>query len=170
MSLVDYASSSEDDDAEVREEGEGEERGGTEAEGLEERKEEEPLPSAVNSHNRTISPSHQQPASASHLPAPSIENLPDASLLLSSPAFVSQQMSGTDHYSKVAAAMAESTSRKREVNGSASSHLQSKLPRRDSPHPRNVPDTASGLLVPPQLSGRSNVVTEDISKLFVKRH
>ncbi|XP_042479976.1 uncharacterized protein LOC122060932 [Macadamia integrifolia] len=174
MSLVDYASSSEDDDAEVREEGEGEgeeERGGTEAEGLEERKEEEePLPSAVNSNNQRSTPSQQQPDSASQLPAPSIENLPDASLLLSSPAFASQQMNGNDHYSRVVAAMAESASRKREVNGSASSYPRNKLPRGNSSHPRNVPDTAGSLLLPPQLRGRSNVVTEDISRLFVRRH
>ncbi|MBA0667093.1 hypothetical protein Goklo_000217 [Gossypium klotzschianum] len=34
----------------------------------------------------------------------------------------------------------------------------------------SVPDTGGGSLVPPQLRGRSNVVTEDISKLFINRH
>ncbi|XP_042514173.1 transcriptional regulator Myc-A-like isoform X2 [Macadamia integrifolia] len=175
MSLVDYASSSEDNDAEI---GEGEEEeeeeeeeeqrgGGREAKELEE----EPLPSTVNFHNqRSISPSHQLPDSTTHLPAPSIEKLPDALLLLSSPALSSHQMSSTDHYSRVAAAMAESASRKREINGLASSYLRSKLPRGNLPHSKNVPDTVGGLLIPPQLSGRSNVVTEDISKLFAKGH
>ncbi|KAJ4979156.1 hypothetical protein NE237_009936 [Protea cynaroides] len=168
MPLVDYASSSEDEDADVRE---GEEGGGGEKEAneLEEGKEEDSSPSAVNSYNqRSVSTSHQLPDSTTHLPAPSIAKLPDASLLLSSPTLLSHQMSGTDHYSRVAVAKAESESRKREINGSASSYPRSKLPRGSLPHSRNIPDTVGGLLTPPQLSGRSNVVTEDISKLFAK--
>ncbi|KAF8395798.1 hypothetical protein HHK36_019752 [Tetracentron sinense] len=119
---------------------------------------------------RSISSSHQQPDSASHSSAPSAEKLPDASLLLNSPAFSSHHMSGSDHSSRVAAAMAESSSRKRVSNGSASSSTRIKVPRGTLPRSRNVQDTVAGLLVPPQLNGRSNVVTEDISKLFVKRH
>ncbi|XP_043724255.1 uncharacterized protein LOC122671213 [Telopea speciosissima] len=171
MSLVDYASSSEEDESEVREEEEeqGGGGGGREAKELEERKE-EPSSSMVNFHNqRSIATSHQLPDSATHLPA-LFEKLPDASLLLSSPPLSSHQMSSTDHYSRVAAAMAESASRKREVNGSASSYPRNKLPRGNLPHSRNVPDTVGGLLIPPQLSGRSNVVTEDISKLFAQGH
>ncbi|KAI3900827.1 hypothetical protein MKW92_038406 [Papaver armeniacum] len=72
-------------------------------------------------------------------------------------AFSSHQMSGNDHSSRVAAAMAESSSRKRESKGSASTNPRSKFPRGNLPNTKSFPDT-----------GRSNVVTEDIGKLFVK--
>ncbi|KAF9596953.1 hypothetical protein IFM89_014597 [Coptis chinensis] len=92
-----------------------------------------------------------------------VGRLPNASLLLNAPDFSSHEMSQSDHYSRVAAAIA---SRKRESNGlAASSYPCSKFPRSNLPHSRNV----GGLLVPPQLSGRSNVVTEDLSKLFARR-
>eukprot|EP00262_Sarcandra_glabra_P022168 TRINITY_DN9703_c0_g1_i1.p1 TRINITY_DN9703_c0_g1~~TRINITY_DN9703_c0_g1_i1.p1 ORF type:complete len:165 (+),score=29.78 TRINITY_DN9703_c0_g1_i1:50-544(+) len=158
MSLVDYASSSEDD----REED------------IEEQKEDDPKEpdplSPSNIPNRSLMASLQQPPDrSSHISTPHIETLPDASLLLNSPAFSAPQLSGGDHSSRVAAAMAESASRKRESNGSVSSYPQSKHPRGNLQHSRNVPDTGGGLLVPPQLNGRSNVVTEDIGKLFVRR-
>lgn len=64
----------------------------------------------------------------------------------------------------------ESSSKKRpELNGSANLSPPLKLPRRDLPSSRTSPDTAGGLLLPPQLRGRSNVVTDDIDKLFVRR-
>ncbi|BBG96456.1 glutathione S-transferase THETA 3 [Prunus dulcis] len=44
-----------------------------------------------------------------------------------------------------------------------------KVPKGNLPHSKNVPDTIGGMLVPPQLSGRSNIVTEDVGKLFVKK-
>ncbi|OMO90140.1 hypothetical protein COLO4_19334 [Corchorus olitorius] len=102
-----------------------------------------------------------------------LEKLPDASLLLNSPAVSS--VSGHDHASLVAAAMAEGASRKRDAKGMSSSGgmavaSRSKLPRANIPHSKSVPDTGGGLLVPPQLKGRSNVVTEDVSKLFVSRN
>ncbi|KAF9590417.1 hypothetical protein IFM89_035252 [Coptis chinensis] len=97
----------------------------------------------------------------------SVGRLPDASLLLNAPDFSSHEMSQSDYHSRVAATI---ESWKRESNGSAtSSYPCSKFPRSNLPHSRNVPDTVGGLLVPPQLSGRSNVVTEDLSKLFVRR-
>lgn len=79
-------------------------------------------------------------------------------------------MSASDHFSRVAVAQAENASRKRDSNGMASSSIRSKVPRGNLPHSRNVPETGGGMLVPPQISGRKNVVTEDISKLFVKKH
>ncbi|XP_021737869.1 uncharacterized protein LOC110704401 isoform X1 [Chenopodium quinoa] len=100
-------------------------------------------------------------------PSP-IGNLPDASLLLSSP--ISSQQTGSDHFSRVAAAMAENASRKREANGPSSSNIRGKIPRGNLPHTKDIPDTSSGVLMPPQLRGRSNVVTEDINKLFVRRN
>lgn len=79
-------------------------------------------------------------------------------------------MNASDHSSRVAAAQAENASRKRDSNGKASSSNRSKVPRANPPRSRNIPETAAGMLVPPQLSGRKNVVTEDISKLFVRKH
>ncbi|XP_022896586.1 uncharacterized protein LOC111410468 isoform X1 [Olea europaea var. sylvestris] len=106
----------------------------------------------------------------SNQPESSGLKLPDASLLLDSPALPSHLMTASDHSSRVAAAMAEGASRKRDLNGSPASHLRGKVPKGTLPYSKNVPDTVGGNLLPPQLTGRSNVVTEDISKLFVRRH
>ncbi|XP_060217444.1 uncharacterized protein LOC132644827 [Lycium barbarum] len=95
--------------------------------------------------------------------------LPDASLLLNSPSMLGHLGHSTDHSSRVAAAMAENASRKRDVNVSASTYPRSKIPKGTLPHMKNVPETGGGLLLPPQLTGRSNVVTEDITKLFVRK-
>lgn len=95
--------------------------------------------------------------------------LPDASLLLDSPAMPSNVLDSYDHSSRVAAAMAENASRKRESKESTSTFPRSKVPRGSLPHSKGIPDTVGGLLRPPQLSGRSNVVTEDINKLFVRK-
>ncbi|XP_030962063.1 uncharacterized protein LOC115983497 [Quercus lobata] len=158
MSLVDYASSSDDDVSAEEEEHE------------EEEDEPQQLPNP-NPHNQISgSSSNLQPESTVHSSEPSIERLPDASFLLNSPASLSNLMSSSDHSSRVAAAMAENASRKRDSNGLASSLPRNKVPRGTLPHSRNVPDTVGGVLVPPQLSGRSNVVTEDIGKLFVRKH
>ncbi|XP_028552887.1 uncharacterized protein LOC110099582 isoform X2 [Dendrobium catenatum] len=100
----------------------------------------------------------------------SMEKLPDASILLSSPSFSPQQYAGTDHSSRIASTIPEIASRKREPNGSGFIHPPNKHPRGNLPHSRNILDTVSGTLIPPQLKGRSNVVTEDIRKLFVNRH
>ncbi|KAL2898423.1 ATF/CREB activator 1 [Bienertia sinuspersici] len=81
-----------------------------------------------------------------------MEKLPDASLLLSPP--ISSQSIGSDHSSRVAAAMVENASRKREANGSSSLNTRSKIPRGGLTHSKNIPDTSSGLLTPPQLRGR----------------
>ncbi|XP_057976803.1 uncharacterized protein LOC131163956 isoform X5 [Malania oleifera] len=98
---------------------------------------------------------NQQPDSTLHSSMPSsLEKLPDASLLLNSPAISSSLASHSDHASRVAAAIAQSASRKRESNGLVSNFPLSKVPRGTLPHSRNVPDTEGGLLVPPQLRGR----------------
>ncbi|XP_058107271.1 uncharacterized protein LOC131250895 [Magnolia sinica] len=160
MSLVDYASDEDSDIAEDEKDDEEEE---------EERNKSDDRQDSDSQNQSLISSSHQQSDGASHSSTSPIEKLPDASLLLDSPSLPSHQVSSSDHYSRVAAAMAESASRKRESNGSMSSHPRSKHPRGNLPHSRNVPDTVGGRLVPPQLRGRSNVVTEDIGKLFVSR-
>ncbi|PON74348.1 hypothetical protein PanWU01x14_051800 [Parasponia andersonii] len=154
MSLVDYTSSDEDDDVP--------------AEPVEENDNASRIPPPQPPNH---SESSEKPESASSLPAPEIEKLPDASELLNSPDFSYNALSGTDHSSRVAAAMAQSasSSRKRESIGVASLLPRSKVPRGTLPHSKNVPDTVRGLLVPPQLSGRSNIVTEDINRLFIKK-
>ncbi|XP_022764922.1 uncharacterized protein LOC111310074 [Durio zibethinus] len=106
------------------------------------------------------------------------EKLPDASMLLNSPTV--SLVSGNDHASIVVAAVAESASRKQDSKdmmglGSTTSvsvppSPRAKLPRATIPHSKSVHDTEGGALIPPQLKGRSNVVTEDIGKLFVSRH
>lgn len=100
------------------------------------------------------SSSDQEPKKILDLPPPSLEKLPDASLLLNSPAVSSNLMNASDHSTRVAAALAENALRKRDSNGLAPSTLRSKVPRGNLPPSRNVPDTSSGVLVPPQLKGR----------------
>ncbi|OVA12933.1 hypothetical protein BVC80_117g13 [Macleaya cordata] len=142
MSLVDYASSSEDEDADIKEN--------------KDEEEDDPPPATLDVHDqRSISSSRQLSDSASQSSSLPIEKLPDVSLLLNSPTLASHQMSGNDHSSRVAAAMAESASRKREPNGSASTYPRSKYPRGSLPHTKNLPDTVGGVLVPPQLKGSS---------------
>ncbi|XP_078158523.1 uncharacterized protein LOC144554143 [Carex rostrata] len=84
---------------------------------------------------------------------PSLDELPDAEFLLSSP---------------------QNGSRKRESSGNGVVPSQHKFPRggtQSSVAPlRNIRAPSAGTLVPPQLTGRSNVVTEDVNKLFVNRH
>ncbi|XP_022745032.1 uncharacterized protein LOC111295685 [Durio zibethinus] len=153
MSLVDYASSSDDDVSDSEHE-----------------------PPALPTQ-RPPSPRKTLPSGSSLDQRPeTFEKLPDASVLLNSPRV--SLISGDNHASVVAAAMAESASRKRHSEGmmglgssvSVPPPPRAKLPRATLPHSKSVPDTGGGTLVPPQLKGRSNVVTEDISKLFVSRH
>ncbi|CAK9147507.1 unnamed protein product [Ilex paraguariensis] len=151
MSLVDYASSDEDEAAEVGEEGE-EETHHLKAP-KEDVPEEYPLPRPLP-RNQSELQSTQKTDIVSDQSEPSVLKLPDASQLFNSPTMSSHLVNGSDHSSRVAAAMAENASRKRESNGLASSCPRSKLPRGTLPHSRSVPDTGGGLLVPPQLSGR----------------
>ncbi|KAI3739749.1 hypothetical protein L2E82_30160 [Cichorium intybus] len=164
MSLVDYASSDEEDEAVGREE-------------------------ACNNDNLVISHANQQLHEETH-PSnekstklvvqeskssiknsePSTFRLPDASFLLNSPSLPSNMSGNYDHSSRVAVAMAQNASRKRDPKESTTSYPRGKIPKGNLPHSKNVPETASGLLRPPQLSGRSNVVTEDINKLFTRRN
>lgn len=127
-----------------------------------------PPPDLRHNQNFITSSSHQPCNSISPLPSPQTEKLPDVSLLFSSPSLSSYQTILSDH-SRVAAATVASRSQKRESNGSSSAYPHCKLPRGPLPHSRNVLDTVGNQLIPPQLRGRSNVVTEDISKLFVRK-
>ncbi|KAK9192233.1 hypothetical protein WN943_020849 [Citrus x changshan-huyou] len=185
MSLVDYASSSDDDVSEAEEQ---------------EQKDEQSLNPNDQPQISTYQPSppprksgsstsNQRPETAAppSLRPPAFEKLPDACVLLNSAS--KPVVSGTDHASRVAAAMAENATRKRDSNDVSSTLRRNKLPRGSLPNSKNVLDTAGGLLVPPQLNGsilvllydekdfvadgliwyaRSNVVTEDIGKLFVR--
>ncbi|XP_057976800.1 uncharacterized protein LOC131163956 isoform X2 [Malania oleifera] len=146
MSLVDYASSDDDDEGVNEEEGDHQSEAPIDDSG--------PPPPPPQTQNSGSTP-NQQPDSTLHSSMPSsLEKLPDASLLLNSPAISSSLASHSDHASRVAAAIAQSASRKRESNGLVSNFPLSKVPRGTLPHSRNVPDTEGGLLVPPQLRGR----------------
>ncbi|XP_013702635.1 uncharacterized protein LOC106406497 [Brassica napus] len=143
MSLVDYDDSSSDDDV---------------------------LPAAV--HKAALPQPPQQKPSPSKSrrslnkkeESEGLPQLPDALLLLESPT-VTHVSGGGDHASVVAAAM-----RKRDLNGNSSSlPRRPKVPRGALPHSKNIVETSGNLLVPPQLKGRSNVATEDMSRLFVKK-
>ncbi|XP_020593602.1 uncharacterized protein LOC110033825 [Phalaenopsis equestris] len=174
MSLVDYTSSSEDEEA-----GEDDERQHDKQDIKEERPmvQEGPRESATAA---TIPPQFHQSLQKSStylhpdvvVPsnAPSMERLPDASILLSSPSFSPQQYGGNNRFSHIASGITKMASRKRERNGSAFVHPSNKNPRGSLPNSRSISDTSSSTFIPPQLKGRSNVVTEDLRKLFVKRH
>ncbi|PRQ54924.1 hypothetical protein RchiOBHm_Chr1g0318991 [Rosa chinensis] len=159
MSLVDYASS-DDDVSEEEEDKENKENEPAQV------AMDEPHPPTRPPHTQSVVSSYQQSESTAYSSAPSVEKLPDASQLFGSSEFSSNMLSGNYQSSLVGA---ESASRKRESNSFASPIPRSKVPRGNLPHSRNVPDTLGGMLVPPQLSGRSNIVTEDVSKLFVKK-
>ncbi|KAL0379846.1 UNVERIFIED_CONTAM: hypothetical protein Sangu_0048900 [Sesamum angustifolium] len=79
--------------------------------------------------------------------------LPDALFLLNSPVVSSNLLNASDHSSRVAAAMAESAARKRDLNGSSATYPRSKVPKGTLPHSKSVPDTGDGRLLPPQLAG-----------------
>ncbi|KAK4787188.1 hypothetical protein SAY86_011021 [Trapa natans] len=161
MSLVDYASSSDEEKEEEKEE---------KTEIAEVPKQEPaPAPSAtvIQQTGPAATSSDKQQDNAAY--NKTIEKLPDVSLLLNTP-LTSTILSSGDHASRVAAAIAESSSRKRNSNVLSSSAPAEKLHRGTLARVKNVPETGGGLLVPPQLSGRSNVATEDLSKLFVRRH
>ncbi|KAL6853457.1 hypothetical protein ACP4OV_019486 [Aristida adscensionis] len=103
------------------------------------------------------------PTSSSNvpLPTPSLD-LPDVADLFASPSLQSLESRSTDYSSR------ENASRKREPNGSAVRDSRSKFPRTQS-QPPVARSAAGNTLTPPQLRGRSNVVTEDMSKLFVAK-
>ncbi|KAI5681628.1 hypothetical protein M9H77_02856 [Catharanthus roseus] len=166
MSLVDYASSSDEEEAEPKsQELQPQQRNAVTVE------EAETLDSSrlqnSNSNQRFSSTVNRKGDGISQQAEPPAFKLPDASLLLSSSAVPSHLAHASDHSSRVAAAMSESESRKRDLNGtSSSSHPRSKVPRGNLRHTKSIPDTGGGNLIPPQLTGRSNIVTEDLSKLF----
>ncbi|KAK4414508.1 hypothetical protein Salat_2863800 [Sesamum alatum] len=181
MSLVDYAASSDEDEPQtpaweegheqVKENPEERHRSGVPAAGPSPAPPPEDDPVRVRSRNST----NLQPTSSKQTDIVSNESsselkLPDALFLLDSPVVSSNLLNASDHSSRVAAAMAESAARKRDLNGSSATYPRSKVPKGTLPHSKSVPDTVDGRLLPPQLAGRSNVVTEDISKLFVRKH
>uniref|UniRef100_A0A0A9D515 Uncharacterized protein n=1 Tax=Arundo donax TaxID=35708 RepID=A0A0A9D515_ARUDO len=103
------------------------------------------------------------PTSSSNVSLPTSSlDLPDVADLFAPPSLQSLQSRATDHSSR------ENASRKRESNGSAFNDSRGKFPRMQS-QPRGARSAAGNSLVPPQLRGRSNVVTEDMSKLFVAK-
>ncbi|KAG5539136.1 hypothetical protein RHGRI_019630 [Rhododendron griersonianum] len=164
MSLVDYASSDEEDEAGVGEEGV---RGTFQSPKDESKRDQPPSLPPQSQKSGLLSNEHLRSSKSSE---PSAVKLPDASLLFNSTPVSSDLVSGSDHSLRVAAAIAERESRKREANILASALPRSKVPKGNFPHQKSIPDTVAGLLVPPQLRGRSNVVTEDIGKLFVRRN
>ncbi|XP_062208038.1 vegetative cell wall protein gp1-like [Phragmites australis] len=104
------------------------------------------------------------PSSSSNVSLPTLSlDLPDVADLFAPPSLQSLQPRASDHSSR------DDASRKRESNGSAFHDSRSKFPRMQS-QPRGARSAAGNTLVPPQLRGRSNVVTEDMSKLFVAKH
>ncbi|XP_062231125.1 proline-rich receptor-like protein kinase PERK5 [Phragmites australis] len=124
-----------------------------------------PSPStSVGAAPQPTPPSPRQnvaPTSSSNvsLPTPSLD-LPDVADLFAPPSLQSLQSRATGHSSR------ENASRKRESNGSTFNDSCSKFPRMQS-LPHGSRSAAGNTLIPPQLRGRSNVVTEDMSKLFV---
>ncbi|KAL1535092.1 hypothetical protein AAHA92_31187 [Salvia divinorum] len=163
MSLVDYADSSDED--EPQNSAAAQEKIEQLQENLEKRPTPDPLQSRVST---SLSPPPIKESGKVPDQSP-VFKLPDAAFLLDSPV-VPSQLNAPDHSSRVAAAMAESAARKRDLNVSAVSYPRNKVPRGVLPNTKSVPETVGGHLLPPQLSGRSNVVTEDISKLFVRKH
>ncbi|XP_050386836.1 uncharacterized protein LOC126803118 isoform X2 [Argentina anserina] len=141
MSLVDYASS--DDDVSEEEDKENIEN---------EPAAEAPMDQPTRPPTQPVGSSYQQSTPQSS--APTVEKLPDASQLFDSSEFSPNMLSDSYHSSRVAAASAESASRKRESNSFASPVTRSKLPRGNLPHSKNIPDTLGAMLVPPQLRGR----------------
>ncbi|KAH9315884.1 hypothetical protein KI387_024511, partial [Taxus chinensis] len=136
MSLVDYASSS-DEEIEENQHQEAREQGQRQP----------------SNHNQTGSLQDQQSEAEKNISMGSMTVLPDASELLRSQTGPVNQMHN-DHSSRVAAAMAASASRKRpETNGSVGQLPYRKLPRQSMPTSRIPPDTSGGAFFPPQLRG-----------------
>ncbi|KAJ6392830.1 hypothetical protein OIU77_022333 [Salix suchowensis] len=135
MSLVDYASSSDEDVPD----------------NIEEEEEQDPQEPKPQSEPQVAKPQNKQssglslsrPQVAGPGPLPSISNLPDASMLLNTPT-VGLAGSGSDHESRVSAAMAENASRKRELN--VRSSRSGKVARGNLIANKNVPDTGGGLV------------------------
>ncbi|KAL4562012.1 hypothetical protein LXL04_034200 [Taraxacum kok-saghyz] len=168
MSLVDYASSDEEDEELGREEERNKDNLVISHTKPPQQNTNPPNDSITKSTFANLPMCRKSTRLASQQPEPF--RLPDASFLLDSPSLPSNMSGAFDHSSRVAAAMAVNASRKRDsAPSSSSSYPRGKIPKGNLPHSKNVPETARGLLCPPQLSGRSNVVTEDINKLFTKR-
>jgi hypothetical protein len=145
MSLVDYSSSDEDEMKEVEEKIVEIKNKKSDAEN--------DIPTPIPQIRKAVQSSNTQRNyhhNSSNKSEASILKLPDASLLLNMPVSVSKNI--YDHSSRVAAAMAENASRKRETSGPSA--IRSKVPKGNLPHSKNIPEVSGGLLRPPQLSGR----------------
>ncbi|XP_006645306.1 ventral anterior homeobox 1 [Oryza brachyantha] len=133
-----------------------------------------PAPASIGPQPRPPSPSTSVRA-APQPPAPSqnISSTSSGNISLPTPSLdlpdVADLFSSNPLPSGGSTATVDSTSRKRESNGSAFLDPRSKFPRVQSAQTRDTRIAAGNTLVPPQLRGRSNVVTEDMSKLFVAR-
>ncbi|KAJ7295670.1 hypothetical protein O6H91_23G020800 [Diphasiastrum complanatum] len=75
----------------------------------------------------------------------------------------------TEAFRTSSAVVGRDSKKRQELNGSVHPSPHRKIPRGKLPPSRIPPDTAGGRLVPPQLQGRSNVATEDLGRLFVRR-
>ncbi|CAK9274534.1 unnamed protein product [Sphagnum jensenii] len=147
MSLVDYAS---DDDA-----------GDSEP---------QPMVASPSHSNQGDLPEPRSQSAAYVQPATTpLVRLPDATELLGGSMQEGTSNNSTgDHASRVATAMA--TSRKRpQLNGGAHALHSTKFPRRNITPSGTTMSSTGGILVPPQIRGRSNVSTEDLDRLFVRR-
>eukprot|EP00252_Welwitschia_mirabilis_P026152 TRINITY_DN8443_c0_g1_i1.p1 TRINITY_DN8443_c0_g1~~TRINITY_DN8443_c0_g1_i1.p1 ORF type:complete len:160 (+),score=28.84 TRINITY_DN8443_c0_g1_i1:237-716(+) len=145
MSLVDYASSSDDEEIE---------NGGAK-------------PSSQPSSGGTCVNS-QAAEGKEDFSSTSEIKLPDASELLGS--LEGPNVFNCAHGNGQTAPVPASLSKKRTgTDGPKQIMPERKLPKGNLPSSKVPPDTISGRLIPPQLKGRSNIVTEDIDRLFVKR-
>ncbi|CAN4080615.1 unnamed protein product [Withania somnifera] len=154
MSLVDYASSDEEEVLHQQDNELNKAEEPTPLDPLPTRNDNLHLPQPQN--QRTSLTLNKEALHSSSLLASSELKLPDASLLLDSPTMPGHLGHSTDHSSRVAAAMAENATRKRDINVSRSTYSRSKIPKGTLPHMKNIPETGGGLL-PPQLTGRSVV-------------
>eukprot|EP00249_Psilotum_nudum_P019576 c27322_g1_i1 orf=1835-2479(+) len=96
--------------------------------------------------------------------------LPNASELLDAFEMGQNNLAVSAHFTRGADTIVASTSRKRpDLNGASYLSRHSKIPRGNLVPSRIPLDTAAGVLLPPQLRGRSNVATEDLDRLFNRR-
>ncbi|KAF8646962.1 hypothetical protein HU200_065475 [Digitaria exilis] len=126
-----------------------------------------PVDSSIGPQPRPPSPSRDIGAAPQPTPPPPAPNQNVAPVNSSNVSLPTPSLDLPD-VADLFAPPAENASRKRESNGSAHHDSRSKFPR-VQPQPQAIRGAAGNTLIPPQLRGRSNVVTEDMSKLFVAK-
>ncbi|XP_047981208.1 uncharacterized protein LOC125222565 isoform X2 [Salvia hispanica] len=135
MSLVDYADSSDEDEPQNPDAAQ---------EKIEQIQEKPPAPDHLQSRvSTTLSPPPSKQSGKVPDQSPVLK-LPDVAFLLDSPV-VPSQLNAPDHSSRVAAAMAESAARKRDLNVSAGSYPRNKVPKRMLPNTKSVPETVGAM-------------------------